>query len=148
MYVLNVYMSDISLDAVNTVEEKKWEFLPNRAYILERWTLILTLGKYMLDENVHRQKSLKKAREQWIKLRLRLKFFWDFKKYFIYLFEAEEKGGGRERESETDSLLSGVQHGVQSMTARPWHESKPRIRCLTDWVTQVPLKDFIYLFER
>lgn len=57
------------------------------------------------------------------------------------------RGRGRreERESRAESLLSVKPSvGLGLMTMKSWHELKSRIRHLTDWATQAPLKLIFY----
>ena len=50
------------------------------------------------------------------------------------------KGGGREKESEADSTLSmEADMRLDYTTLRSWPELKPKVRCLTNWATHVPL---------
>ena len=75
------------------------------------------------------------------------------KSLFIYLWErewAQVREGRRERERETiPSRLPAVSAqpnaGLDPTTLRSWPEQKSRVGCLTNWVTQVPLHDFLFI---
>ena len=61
----------------------------------------------------------------------------------VYLFERErETETERENEPQTGSFLSveSPVEGSISWTVRSSPESKSRVRCLTNWATQVPLQ--------
>ena len=70
---------------------------------------------------------------------------------FIYL-EGTSRGRGKvegEREFQAYSMLSvEPSMGLSHMTPRSWPEPKSRIRCLTDWATQAPLKIDILVLKR
>ena len=74
------------------------------------------------------------------------------KRIFIYLFLRERARAGKgqregERESQAGSVLSAQSPmwGLMSHTVRSWPEPKSRVRCLTNWATQVPLYHLISL---
>ena len=72
--------------------------------------------------------------------------FWCFCFCFVFFLRERQRqckwkrGSERERESQVGSALSAqsLMWGSHSWIVRSWPEPKPRVRCLTDWGTQVP----------
>ena len=62
-----------------------------------------------------------------------LKFIWESKK-------EHGEGEGADRENFKQGLSTEPDVGLYLKTPRSWPELKPRVRCLTNWATQVPLK--------
>ena len=69
-------------------------------------------------------------------------------KSFIYLFWEREREGESEREEKRESqagfvlTMQSLMWGLISWTVRLWSEPKSRVRCLTNWATQVPVGYF------
>ena len=75
------------------------------------------------------------------------------RKIFIYFWDREreresregaEREGDREFQADSKLLAQSPSRGLNPWIARSWPELKSKVRCLTDWATQVPLL-FIFL---
>ena len=64
---------------------------------------------------------------------------------FIYLLRSSQGGAEREGERNPKQALRW-QWGANSRTVRLSPEPKPRVRCLTDWVTQTPSYSYFTVF--
>ena len=77
--------------------------------------------------------------------------FFYIKDLFIYLKERErvqvhEQGGEGQRERERISSRLQAEPKAQHKTLRSWPELKSRVKCLTEWATQVSLVHVILKF--
>ena len=76
---------------------------------------------------------------------LKILFIWEREREHVNMWEE----GQREREPQADSMLSrepdlGLDLGIQ----RPWPELKPRVGRSTDWATQEPLWQTLFILLR